>query len=336
VGAAALDMKRKSYHECACLLFLRTHQTRNALYDERAMSPVGSSRVKYARAFALDLFKAILSHNVVDLAAQLAYWSVLAFFPFAIFLLTVIGFLPLGNADRQLMSWLSPFMPESALNLIWDTVHEVLGKQRSGLLAISLIGGIWSAAGGMSALQTALNSAYGVDESRSYIKRKSRAIIVTLATVVLAVIAVAGATTGPDVLRAIVGFFGFDDVWGGFEAVWRWVRWPLTVASLIAMLSAAYKFLPDVEHGYGTLSVGSLAAVTLWLGATWGFRLFVSRFGTYTRTYGTLAAVVVLLTFIYLSGLAAILGAEVNATLVRERRRLIREKGGEPERGPLV
>jgi membrane protein len=280
-----------------------------------------------------DLVRALFRHGVFDLAAQLAYWSILAFFPFAIFLLTVIGFLPLGNVDAQLMGWLSPFMPESALNLIWDTVHEVLGRQRSGLLAVSLVGGIWSAAGGMSALQTALNSAYGVDESRSYIKRKSRAIVVTLATMALAVVAVAGAMTGPEVIHAVVNFFGFDDVWGGFEAVWRWIRWPLTFASLIAMLAAAYKFLPDVAHGYGTLSVGSIVAVGLWLGASWGFRMFVSRFGTYTRTYGTLAAVVVLLTWIYLSGLAAILGAEVNAAVVRARRSA---DGSEPARAPAV
>src|SRR5687767_3868856 len=105
-----------------------------------------------SRRFVESLVRAILRHRVIDLGAQLAYWSVLAIFPFTIFLLTLVGYLPVGHADEQLMSWLAPVMPEAALRLVWETVHEVLGQQRSGLLTISFLGGLWSAAGGTSAL----------------------------------------------------------------------------------------------------------------------------------------------------------------------------------------
>jgi membrane protein len=121
--------------------------------------------------FTKGLVRALIRHHAVDLAAQLAYWSLLALFPFAIFLLTVVGYLPLGGVDRQLMEWLAPFMPDAALRLVWDTVHEVLGKRRGGLLTISFLAALWSASGGTSALMAAINRAYGVEETRPYWRR---------------------------------------------------------------------------------------------------------------------------------------------------------------------
>jgi membrane protein len=280
-----------------------------------------------ASTFMHLLVRAILRHSVVDLGAQLAYWSLLALFPFAIFLLTVIGYLPLGNADQQLIAWLSPFMPESALTLVWDTVHEVVGKQRGGLLTISFLGAVWSAAGGASALQTAINRAYGVEETRTYVRRKGQALLTTLGAVVLLIVAVAGATIGPDLIHKIVDYFGLGGIWKVLEGIWGWVRWPLVLTALIALLAAAYNYLPNVRHGYGLVSMGSVVAVVTWLIVSWGFRAFVSMFGSYARTYGALAAVIVLLTWFYLSGITVILGAEVNATLARVR---AEEKDGDP------
>ena len=275
--------------------------------------------LRRARRFGATLVRAVIRHRVIDLGAQLAYWSLLAVFPFAIFLLTVIGYLPLGDADRQLMGWLAPVMPEAALRLVWETVHEVVGKQRGGLLTISFVSALWSAAGGASALQQAINRAYGVDETRAYWQRKGQALLTTLGATILLVVAIAGATLGSDVLRGVLDFVGIGSTYAGLERVWAWVRWPAVVAALIALLAAAYNFLPNVRHGYGLVSVGSVIAVILWLLVTWAFRLFVSAFGAYARTYGALAAVVMLLTWFYLTGIAVILGAEVNAALARVR-----------------
>ena len=279
------------------------------------------------RRFLALLASAVRRHHVVDLGAQLAYWSLLALFPFAIFLLTVVGYLPLGHADQQLMDWLSPFMPPAATALVWETVHEVVGRQRGGLLTISFIGAIWSAAGCASALQTALNRAYGVEETRPYWNRKGQAILYTVAANVLLIIAVAGATLGPDLLRFLLDLVGALATYGHFEDIWRWARWPASIAALIALLAVTYNVLPNVRHGYGLVSLGSLLAVGLWLLVTWGFRLFVGIFGAYARTYGALAAVVMLLTWFYLSGISVILGAEVNAALARLRRE---EEDGDP------
>ncbi len=278
--------------------------------------------VPLLRALVDSLVRAILRHGVVDLSAQLAYWSVLALFPFAICLLTVVGYLPIGRADEQLMAWLAPFMPEAALRLVWETVHEVVGRRRGGLLTISLVGALWSAAGGASALQAALNRAYGVQETRPYWRRKAQALLITVGATVLLVVAVAGAALGPDLIRAVLRFVGLGGGWAGLVATWGVVRWPLSIGALIALLAAAYNFLPNVRHGFGLVSLGSVVAVVMWLLVTWGFRVFVVAFGAYARTYGALAAVVMLLTWFYLSGLSVMIGAELNAAIARVRREI--------------
>src|SRR6185295_1065610 len=109
--------------------------------------------------------------------------------------------------------------------------------------------------------------------------------------------AITGATLGPDVLHTVLDFVGLGGTFGGLEHVWAWIRWPLSIAALVALLAAAYNFLPNVRHGYGLVSMGSIVAVVLSLVVTWGFRQFVSLFGAYARTYGALAAVIMLLTW---------------------------------------
>ena len=272
-----------------------------------------------ARRFVKLLMQAVLRHNVVDLGAQLAYWSLLALFPFVIFLLTVIGYLPVRGLDEQLMTWIAPFMPPSALTLVWATVHEIVGQQRGGLLAISLVGALWSAAGGVSAMQVALNRAYNVNELRPYWRRKGEAMVFTLGATVLLGVAVVGATVGPDLVRLVLDVFGVASSYAGFEHVWAWIRYPLSLGALVGLLLATYTFLPAVRHGLDLGSYGSVSAVLGWLLTTWLFRAFVRFFHSYARSYGALAAVVILMTWIYLSGIAFIMGAEVNAVLARMR-----------------
>ena len=279
------------------------------------------------RRFAKLLLQAVLRHNVVDLGAQLAYWSLLALFPFVIFLLTVIGYLRVPGLDEQLMTWISPVMPPSALTLVWQTVHEIVGQQRGGLLAISLAGALWSAAGGVSAMQVALNRAYNVSETRPYWRCKGEAMVFTLTATMLLGIAVVGATMGPELIRDVLEVLGVASSYSGFVHVWAWVRYPLSLAALVGLLLATYTYLPAVRHGWDLGSYGSLCAVLVWLLTTWLFRIFVGFFHSYARSYGALAAVVILMTWIYLSGIAFIMGAEVNAVLARMR---TENREGEP------
>jgi membrane protein len=267
-----------------------------------------------ARDFLKQLFSSLREHQVVDLAAQLAYWALLALFPFVMFLLTVIGYLPLQGIDRQLLSIVYRIMPHPAAQLIDQTIHEIIGRQRGWLLAVTLVGALWSASGGMSGIITALNRAYGVAETRPWWRVKLMSIGLTVAAVVLFIVAAAGLIIGPNVLHHVAAWVRLSSA---FDTTWRWARWPTVVASLIMMLAFMYHFLPNVKHRFHLMSVGSIVAVLLWLMVSAAFNLYVSFFHAYARTYGTLATAIVLMIWLYLSALVLILGGEINALIVK-------------------
>jgi membrane protein len=266
------------------------------------------------KRFIRDFFSSIGRNHTFDLAAQLAYWSLLALFPFAIFLLTVIGYLPLAGIDQEVMAAVYRVMPGEAAQLFDHTLHEVVGRQRGLLLVIALVGGLWSASGGVSALIAALNRAYEVKETRKFWKVKLEALAITLVGVVLSVVAVAAMMIGPEIVFKISSWFGLG---GAFNVVWGYLRWPLMVFSLMILLAVIYWALPNVKHKFRLLSPGSVLAVLAWVLVSMGFNAYVSHFNSYAKTYGTLGAVIVLMTWLYMSGLLVILGGEVNAAFER-------------------
>ena len=262
--------------------------------------------------FAKDLGSSISRNQTFDLGAELAFWSVLAVFPFAIFLLTVIGFIPLHGIDAQLTTYLYQVMPKDAAALIDQTVHEIIGKQRGGLLIISFLGALWSASGGISSTITALNRAYDVHETRPFWKVKLVSLACTAAGAVAIVIAVSSLMIGPEFVRKVTDIFGLGKA---FDVVWRWARFPVIVASLATMLAALYYFLPNVKQKFRIISPGSVIAIALWILASLGFSFYVSHFAAYAKTYGTLGTGVVLMMWIYISSVIMIVGGEINALL---------------------
>lgn len=270
------------------------------------------------RAFLLDLQASISRNQTFDLAAQLAYWSILALFPFAIFTLTLLGFIPLEGLDRQLMDFIYRAMPGDAARLVDQTIHEIVGKQRGWLLVLSLLGALWSASGGVSATVTALNRAYEVAETRGFLRRKLVALGMTLSGSVMIAVALVSLMLGPGLVRQGADLLGLggviNPVW---DRVWAWVRWPLVVSALMLMMAIFYYFLPNVKQRFRLISPGAICGVLLWIGASLLFGAYVSNFGSYAKTYGALGAVVVLLTWLYLSGFIVILGGEINASLDR-------------------
>jgi membrane protein len=266
------------------------------------------------RLFLRELLASVQRNENVDVAAQLAYFALLSLFPFGIFVLTVIGYLPLAGLDRELMSLIYEAMPQEAAALLDKTLHEVLGRQRSGLLLVSLFGTIWSASSGVSALVTALNRALGVRETRSYVRRKLVAMGVTLSAALLTIVATSALLVGPELLHTVLAWLGFDSA---FDLIWRWLRLPLALLAMISLLALVYHLLPAKRPPLRPLSLGSVTAVLLWLSASLGLRTYVGHFGAYAKTYGTLGTAVVLMTWLYLSGLAVILGGEIDAVLAR-------------------
>ena len=271
------------------------------------------------RDFAHELIAQVRRDRTLDLAAQFAYWSLLAFFPFCIFLLTLIGYIPLHGLDRVVVGLIDRVMPAQAAAAFDKTLHEVVGRQRGWLLIVSLAGALWSATGGMSSTLTALNRAYAVEETRPWWRRKVLCTAMTAGGALLMIVATIAAMIGPGLIHRVWIFF---DAGGDFFLLWRWARWPIVIVALMLALALVYHFLPNVKQPFRVFTPGAAFAIIAWVAISGAFNLYVSHFKSYAKTYGTLGAAVVLLTWLYLTGLAIILGGEINAVVERRKKRV--------------
>ena len=233
------------------------------------------------KEFARQFIESFSRNQPLDLAAQLAYFAVLAVFPFAMFLLTLIGYIPLHGLDQQVLHAIYSVMPPEVAKLCDTTLHEIVGKQRGWLLVSTLVFALWTASGGASGLITALNRAYDVSETRAAWKVKLRAIAVTLGGVLTIIVATTAMLIGPEIIRRVWSFFGFG---GYFDMVWAVLRWPVAALTMMLMVACIYYFLPNVKQKWRFITPGSVVAVLAWISASLGFRVYVSHFGSYART----------------------------------------------------
>lgn len=268
--------------------------------------------------FLTTLVQDISFHGTFGEAAQIAYWAVLSLFPFVMFLLTIVGYLPLSGLDAELTATLYQTMPQEVARLLDDTVHEVLGRQRSGLLIVTLVGALWTASGGLGALMRGLNRAFGVRETRPYWRVRLLAIAATLVIAALALVALVGLLVGPTVGHRVWGWLGIE---GFVFNVWSYARLPIALVAMMAVVSLVYFVLPNVKRRYRPLTLGSAVAIMLWVLAALLFNYYLRSFASFSRTYGALGTAVVLLTYMYWSGFIFLLGGEVDATRSRLRRR---------------
>ncbi|HZF54407.1 MAG TPA: YihY/virulence factor BrkB family protein [Polyangiaceae bacterium] len=258
------------------------------------------------REFARQLWRRSDDDNLIDYAGSIAFSLVLAVFPFLLFAVSVAGLV----IDPHLLdSLLEPvrrvLLPEAA-DVVIKHLHELTARSRMGLLTFSAVGAVWVASGAITALATAFNAAYEVTERRPYWKTRGLAVLLTLLAVVLFILASVIAFAAPSLLGHLGGPLG---------AVLLWLRWPTTILIMMVTVAGLYYILPDVEQRFGLITPGSVVAVVLWLLGSLGFSYYVTHFGAYQVVYGALGSVVVLLLWMWISALAVLLGAEINAVL---------------------
>jgi len=264
------------------------------------------------RQFATVIAKRIADNAVTDRAAQLSYYFLFSLFPFLFTLVTLAAYLPVQGAIDELLARLDPLMPQAAMSIIRDQLTALTTQQRPHLLTFGLLLAVWSASRGVDALRTALNLSYDVKESRPWWKVQAIAIVITIATSALMLFAIAGLALGGGVGVWLAGKLHVDQYWA---LLWSWLRWPITAAGVMLVLALLYYFLPDVKQEWRYITPGSVLATMLWLLLTWGFSFYAETFGSYDKTYGAIGGVIVLMTWLYISGFVFILGGEVNAVL---------------------
>jgi membrane protein len=258
--------------------------------------------------------------NLTDWAAALTYYAVLSLFPgllLLVALLSLVGQYP--QTSDALLKIVADIGPRSAVDTFRGTIEEVVRNEggAGALLGFGLVGALWAASGYIGAFIRASNVIYEVQEGRPFWKLRPLQIAVTIVMVLLlAVVAVAVVLTGP--LASAVG----DAVGLGGTAVtvWSIAKWPALLAVVVTMIAILYFSAPNVRlSGFRWLTPGGLLALFVWAVASAGFALYVAKFGSYNKTYGSLGAVIVFLVWLWISNCALLLGVEFNAELERAR-----------------
>ena len=266
--------------------------------------------------FGKRVAKEFSADDVSGLAAELSYRYFLALFPFFIFLAALGGFiasaLSSGDPTQRLMDYIGDALPADARSILQDQVRSVLDSRSGGLLSVGILGAVWASAGAMKALIKALNRVYDVPETRPFWKSSSLAVAMTVAGSICilgsVVLLVATQAFGDDIANAL-------GAGGAFELTVALVRWPLVIALVMLAVALIYWIAPNIDVPFRFISPGSVAFTAVWLLTAVAFGIYVANFGSYNKTYGTLGGVVVLLTWLYLSNVMLLLGAEINATL---------------------
>ncbi|APH06349.1 YihY/virulence factor BrkB family protein [Bacillus weihaiensis] len=266
-------------------------------------------------SFLKELVQRFTDDEVPGLSAQLSYFFLLSLFPFLIFLITLLGYLPISQED--VLRTIEEFAPGQSMDIINETLAQILNNRNGGLLSFGIIATLWSASNGINAIVRAFNKAYDVEESRSFIVARGMAIILTIAMVFVIVVALLLPVFGREIGLFIFSNFGFSEQ---FLTIWNTLRWLVSGAILFIVFTALYFVAPNKRLHIKDGLPGAIAATIGWIVASLAFSYYVGNFANYSATYGSIGGIIVLMIWLYLSGMIIILGGELNALLYKRRK----------------
>jgi len=251
-------------------------------------------------------------------SAALSYYFLGALFPMLLFLVSLVGvFAGPGSQLREtIISGIGRLAPGSASSLIHSVIDQTF-KSSSGLkLAAGILGALWAASGGMSAVVTSLNVIYHAPETRPWWKQKLTVVGLTLGLAALIIIALVLVLYGGKIGEVVAFHIGLSHI---FALVWKVLQWPVSFGAMFFSFSLVYYFAPNLEERkWYWVTPGAVAGVALWLLASVGFRVYLHFFNSYSATYGSLGAAVILMLWLYITGFAVLIGGEVNWVIENE------------------
>jgi len=264
--------------------------------------------------YGKSLLGELKEDRATGLAAQQAYYYMLALFPMLILLIAIVPYL---NIDPQkAIDVVNKLLPSESAQLLRDNVVKLVSERNGGLLTFGIIGTIWSASNGMNAFMKAMNIAFDVEETRSFIKARLISIMLTIGLILAFVVALLLPVFGKVLLDTVQSIIHIPEQ---FEIIFRIVRWIVAFVVMVAVIAGLYRIAPNKHYPFKHVIPGAIFATVVWQLISLGFSFYVSNFGNYSATYGSLGGVIVLMLWLFLTGLALVLGGEINAIYHREK-----------------
>jgi membrane protein len=256
--------------------------------------------------------KEALADDIFDLAAQQAYYFFFALFPALLFVIAVASFFPLETLVGDAVAMLSRFAPQAVID-IFTTAMTSLSKQNSGgILTFGFLITIWSSSGAMVSIITTLNAAYDVTESRPWWKTRLIAVCLTIALATFILVSTFLVIAGPTVAEHVAASMHLGPA---FKWAWWLLQWPIVFALVASAIAVVYYYAPDVEQDWVWITPGSVLATLLWLAVSLVLKTYYQLVPDANAAYGAIGGIMVLMLWFYCSGLALLLGAELNAEI---------------------
>jgi len=256
----------------------------------------------------------VLRNHTMQMAAALSYYFVLSLFPALIFLSAVVAFLPLPDLFNQALAMMARFLPSDSMGLVRRVLSDVITPNRGTFLSFGILGTLWAASGGFSAAIEALNIAYDVQDDRPFWKTRPLAVGLALMTGALMLVALSVMIVGPRFGEWLADRVHLSYL---FVLLWPYIHWSIAIGFTILAVEALYFLAPNVKQRFAATLPGAILAVGCWIALSYLLGLYFRQFANFNKTYGTLGAAIALMIWLYWTGFAMLVGAELNSELAK-------------------
>jgi membrane protein len=256
----------------------------------------------------------VVQNHTLQMAAALAYYFVLSFFPALIFLSAVVAFLPVPDLFNEALALMARFLPADSMGLVRRVLGDIVTPNKGTFLSFGILGTLWDASGGFAAVIEALNTAYQVKDDRPFWKTRPLAVGLALIIGTLALISLSVMVVGPRCGEWLAGRVHLS---GLFVLLWPYIHWTIAVGFTVLAIEALYFLAPNVKQRFLATLPGAVLSVGCWIGLSYLLGTYFRHFGSFNKTYGTLGAAIALMVWLYWTGFAMLVGAELNAELAK-------------------
>ena len=253
-------------------------------------------------------------NHTMQMAAALSYYFVLSLFPALIFLSAVVAYLPVPDLFNEALALMARFLPGDSMGLVRRVLADVVSPNKGTFLSFGLLGTLWAASGGFAAAIEALNIAYDVKDDRPFWKTRPLALGLAFMTGALLLVALSVMIVGPRFGEWLAGRVHLSNL---FILLWPYLHWTLAVGFTILAVEAIYFAAPNVKQRFIATLPGAILAVGCWIGLSYLLGIYFRHFANFNKTYGTLGAAIALMVWLYWTGFAMLVGAELNAELAK-------------------